>query len=960
MNPIKTVIKKELRAYFLSPVALIFLGIFLLANLFIFFTSATFFARNIADVRPMFQWMPLLLIFLVAAISMRSWSDEQAHGTLEILMTLPIKTVSLVLGKLFAGVILISIALALTLPLPIMVSTMGDLDWGPVIGGYAGALFLGAAYLAMGMSISSKTNNQIVSLMVTGIVGSIFYVIGSDTVSGFFGSNIGEILRSLGSGSRFYNIERGVLDFRDIFYYLSIGGFFVILNIYFIDMKRVDTVKSQGKKRATGKKIALLLGAANLLAANIWLSPIVFLRADLTEDGQFSVSDSTKKIIDNLNNPVVIAGYFSENTHPLLAPLVPAIRDYLAEYKNAGGKNITVKFENPNNNEDLAQEIAQSYNIKPLPFRVSGRHEQSVVNAYFHILVKCADEYQVLSIDDLVDVKQNKDDVDVQLKNLEYDVTKAIKKVSSGFQSIESVFATMKDSSKLTLFATPDSLPDDMKEVPARVQKIADELAQKSSGKFSFELVNLDGNKAKQQEVMEKYDFQPMATDIFGEHTFFLHMLLQTGDKAEQIVLQGTPTEAAIKTTIEGTFKRSTTGFIKTIGLFTEQPEQEQPNPQLPPQMQPPQKQPDYRMLEQQLNEEFKVNRVDLADGVVPGDIDILIVAKPGTMTDKQKFAIDQYLMGGGAMIVLAGDKKITVDRTGITAVDGSRDLIDMLSTYGVKIESGFVMDSQNANFPVPIEEKHGMFVMKKIKMMNYPFFPDIRPESFKKGNIATSGLQNLIFNWGSAISAKSTDKVKAETILNTSDEAWIRTSTEILPESFENAAVDFAAPDKLSRYALAATLQGSFKSYFADKPSPLFTDDNNKDENAKDENRKKDLTGRTLKESSPLARLAVIGSSELLSDITASIGNQIQGNMYSSNFQFARNLIDWALADTDLLEIRTGGTFARTLKPIEDKTANMWEIFNYLFVLASLGIIVFVFAGKRRKTKSLLEMEGK
>jgi hypothetical protein len=81
---------------------------------------------------------------------------------------------------------------------------------------------------------------------------------------------------------------------------------------------------------------------------------------------------------------------------------------------------------------------------------------------------------------------------------------------------------------------------------------------------------------------------------------------------------------------------------------------------------------------------------------------------------------------------------------------------------------------------------------------------------------------------------------------------------------------------------------------------------------------------------------------------------------MYTSNFQFARNLIDWTLADTDLLEIRTGGTFARTLKPMDDKTTNIWEIANYLFVLLALGLVVFIFAGKRRNTKSLLETEGK
>src|SRR5688572_15416408 len=155
MNHVLSIAKKELRAYFLSPVALIFLGTFVFVTLFTFLWVETFFSRNIADVRPLFLWLPRLLIFLGAALTMRLWSEEQKLGTLEILLTLPVETHKLVVGKFLAALALVAIALALTFHVPIAVSMMGDLDWGPVFGGYAAALLVAAAYLAVGLFISS-------------------------------------------------------------------------------------------------------------------------------------------------------------------------------------------------------------------------------------------------------------------------------------------------------------------------------------------------------------------------------------------------------------------------------------------------------------------------------------------------------------------------------------------------------------------------------------------------------------------------------------------------------------------------------------------------------------------------------------------------------------------------------------------------------------------------------------
>ena len=162
MKQLLAITRKEVGSYFGSPLAFIFLGVFLASTLFLFFWFETFFARGVADVRPLFRWLPLLTVFLVAALTMRQWSEEENSGTLEMLLTLPVTSAQLVLGKFLAVMALIGIAFALTLPLPFTVAFLGDLDTGPVVGGYLAATLLAAAYAAMGLFLSSRTSNQII------------------------------------------------------------------------------------------------------------------------------------------------------------------------------------------------------------------------------------------------------------------------------------------------------------------------------------------------------------------------------------------------------------------------------------------------------------------------------------------------------------------------------------------------------------------------------------------------------------------------------------------------------------------------------------------------------------------------------------------------------------------------------------------------------------------------------
>ncbi len=238
MNLVKVVALRELRSYFNSPIAYVFLLAFCGAALFTFFNLGAFFSRGVADLRGLFDAVPWLMLLLVPALTMRLWAEEEKQGTLETLLTLPVKDHELVLGKFLASWMLLGVALLLTLILPLMTASIGNLDWGPVVGGYLGAWLLGAAYLAVGQFVSATTENQILAFILALVVCLGMYGIGSDAFVGLFSDKTSSLFRAMGTGSRFASIARGVIDLRDLLYYVSLSGFFLFACVAALRTKR--------------------------------------------------------------------------------------------------------------------------------------------------------------------------------------------------------------------------------------------------------------------------------------------------------------------------------------------------------------------------------------------------------------------------------------------------------------------------------------------------------------------------------------------------------------------------------------------------------------------------------------------------------------------------------------------------------------------------------------------------
>jgi ABC-2 type transport system permease protein len=236
MGAIWTVYKKEIRANLVSPVPYVVAVIFTGLAGILFFGVNNFFLMKRASLDGLFDIMPWLMLFLVPAISMRQWSEELRGGTLESLLTLPASSGALVLGKFLASWTLLLVCLVLTFPIWITVASIGDLDSGPVRTGYLGCLLMGGALLAMGMWISSLTRHQIVAFLVTAVVAFGFVML--RLLARSAGEPLGALFEDLSTASRFEAMGRGVVDFRDLLYFLSFMAFFLYLNAEAVENRR--------------------------------------------------------------------------------------------------------------------------------------------------------------------------------------------------------------------------------------------------------------------------------------------------------------------------------------------------------------------------------------------------------------------------------------------------------------------------------------------------------------------------------------------------------------------------------------------------------------------------------------------------------------------------------------------------------------------------------------------------
>ncbi len=226
------IMKKEFRSYFNTPLAYVFLVAFLVIAQWLVMRG--YFLRGQADLRSFFGLLPIIFILFIPAVTMRLWAEERKQGTIETLMTAPLRNGEVVLGKFIGGWLFLALALVLTFALPILVKATVDpsvgIDRGPIIGGYIGLFLLGGAYLAIGLFASSLWDSQIAAWIVGAMICFFLYIIGDPFGLFSLPQAIVPFFQYLSLSRHFENIARGVLDIRDLIYYASVIFFFLFLN----------------------------------------------------------------------------------------------------------------------------------------------------------------------------------------------------------------------------------------------------------------------------------------------------------------------------------------------------------------------------------------------------------------------------------------------------------------------------------------------------------------------------------------------------------------------------------------------------------------------------------------------------------------------------------------------------------------------------------------------------------
>jgi ABC-2 type transport system permease protein len=415
-------------------------------------------------------------------------------------------------------------------------------------------------------------------------------------------------------------------------------------------------------------------------------------------------------------------------------------------------------------------------------------------------------------------------------------------------------------------------------------------------------------------------------------------MILQSGDEAQLLYPPADLSEGEIRTAIESALKRTSSGFLKVVGLWTP-PDQAAQNPQFGGVSNTFSA---YTLIREQLRQEYTVRDIDLTTGQVPSDVDVLLVVAAQNLTDFERFAIDQYLMRGGAVALALSPFQVGADNFSgnLFLQPNVTGLEEWLENYGIQLPGSLVLDPQNQPFPVAVMRQVGGIQVQEIQAVDYPFFVDVRPDGMDTNSPIAANVAAVTMNWAAPVELdpEKSATFETSTLLRSSDQSWLRDDTSVQPDFGLYPELGFAVGDEQQSYPLAVSLQGSFDSYFQDKPTPFETV-------ATEETGEEALPGAPtpsapagiITSSSESSRLVIIGSAAFAEDFVLNLSSRLIQDRYLNNLLFLQNVVDWSVEDLDLLAIRARGSASRVLFPMEENSQTGWEVANYAVALIAL-----------------------
>ncbi len=401
---INSIMHRELRGYFNSPLAYLFITVFLVLTSWLFFR--TFFLAGTASLRAYFDLLPWVFLFLLPAVTMRLWAEEKKLGTFENLLASPVTEGEAVLGKFFASLAFLFIALSLSLVLPVLLFFTGSPDWGAVAGGYLGTVFLGATYLALGLWVSGLTESQIVSFILSCALLFVWTILGEDFVVQTVPPAAAAFLRTLGLGQHFSSIARGVLDSRDIVYFLASAGFFLYLN--------AATLRS--RLRTDWRRHAMNLLVMSIAVMTVFLSGRHFVRVDLTADQVYALSPSSRAAARTLPDIMTAELFFSTELPPNLQSVRQYVDDLLSEFVSYSHGNFRVRVFDPSRPDDAAR--ARELGLPSVRMNILSSDRYEVKNGYLGLALGYGGKTEILPV--IQDIR-----------HFEYDLVTAVKKLTT-------------------------------------------------------------------------------------------------------------------------------------------------------------------------------------------------------------------------------------------------------------------------------------------------------------------------------------------------------------------------------------------------------------------------------------------------------------------------------------------------------------------------------------------------
>lgn len=410
LHTLLSLIKKELLNLIDNPATAIAFIVFNLIWQFLFFRNV--FLVGESSLRILYDYLPWLLILLTAAVTMGIFSQEKNEGTLELLLTHPVKELEIVCSKFIASWILVSFALLFTIPIAIAFSQFGIFDWGAFISQTLSGIFLTGSLLTLGIFLSSLLTSPIATLLVTSASSFFLIIAGSDFLTANLPLSFVPLFERLSLLSHTNSMARGVIDIRDLWYFVSFIVIFLSLTYLLLLRQKFGNRRDYYWRYQVG--MFLFIGIA--IVSNIVGSRIPG-RLDLTRNQDYSISVSTRKILENLNDIVTITFYASSRLPSQLTPVVRDVRDLLRDYQQYSKGNISIIQKDPSNNQEIISE-ATSRGVREVQFNVIGQEEFQVKTGLVGIVVSYGDKHEAIPL-----IQQTGD--------LEYQLTSLIAKLTT-------------------------------------------------------------------------------------------------------------------------------------------------------------------------------------------------------------------------------------------------------------------------------------------------------------------------------------------------------------------------------------------------------------------------------------------------------------------------------------------------------------------------------------------------